>query len=90
MVTVIVYGLVAGVALSAIRGTRNIGFLVLAIVGVLFIVTSVGLLLGGLISSLLPLLVIAGVIYGIYYFAVNKGKPKNQGNESNSNEVENN
>lgn len=76
MVVIIVYGVIAGIALTAVPFTRKIGYLVLSIVGILFLVTSALLLLGGLISSLLPVILIVGVIYAIYWLAINKGRPK--------------
>jgi CHASE2 domain-containing sensor protein len=73
MVAIIVYGLIFGIILFGLRSTRNIGTLVLAIVGILFVGTSILLLLGEAIMALMPVIIIVAVIYVIYRIAT-RGK----------------
>lgn len=72
MVTVIIYGLVLGFILLVIPPTRNVGIKVLALVGVLFVGTSIVLILGDIFLPLIPVFVIVAGIYGIYRLATGR------------------
>lgn len=72
MVAIIVYGLALGVILFALRSTRNIGTMVLTIVGILFVGTSILLLLGEAVMALMPVIIIIAVIFVIYRLATRK------------------